>query len=367
MLKKIAVIFGGRACEREVSIITGTLACNLLRGGKYDVLPIYLDEQGRAYTSPLFFEIGEFRKKEFLKKAKRVTLDCGVVYEQVSRGRLKRICSLDGALNCCHGGLGEGGGVSAWLEMQGVPLASPPVAPSAICMDKALTKLMAKALNIPVVDGMRVKEADYRKRGAFLLKNMERRLHFPVIIKPAHLGSSIGIAVAKDEIEVKAALEAAFELDDCVVIEKFLIDKKDINCAAYSVDGEVYVSEAEEAFSSYDGVYGFTEKYIKKEPKSGGRALMTGVLRQKIRGYTRTIYKRLDMEGVVRVDFLVQGDKVYLSEVNTVPGSLAYYLFCDRLSDAKCFLERLVENAIETHKKKQKRLVTTGVLETAVK
>lgn len=368
MLKKIAVVFGGGACEKEISVITGTFACNLLRGGKYDVLPVFLDENYDAYTSSSFFEIGAFKEKDFLKKARRIVANGGGVYELNGKSkRLKKICDLQGALNCCHGGLGEGGGVSALFEMQGVPLASPSTAPSAVCMDKALTKLVAKGLNIPVVDGIRVKECDYRKRGRFLLKNMIRRLKFPVIVKPNRLGSSIGIAVANDEEQVKNALEAAFALDDCVVIERFLVGKKDVNCAAYSLGGEIYVSEAEEAFSSYDGVYGFEQKYIKKEQKSGGRVLLSGILRQRIRGYTKTIYKKLNMSGVVRVDYLVQGEKVYLSEVNTVPGSLAYYLFCDRISEAKAFFEALIDDAIERAGAEKKKILSTGVLDTIVK
>lgn len=367
MLKKIAVVFGGAGCEREISVITGTFACNLLRA-EYDVLPMYFDENWQAYTSQTFFEVERFRKGDFLKGAKRIVVDGGWVYELYGKEKRRRpLCRLDAGLNCCHGGLGEGGGVSALFALNGIPLASPSVTPSALCMDKALTKLVAKALCIPVVDGMRVREEDYQKRGAFLLKNMERRLKFPVIIKPTHLGSSIGIAVANDEAEARAGLDAAFALDDEVVIERFLVGKKDVNCAAYSLGGEVYVSEAEEAFSSYDGVYGFEQKYIKKEQKEGGRVLLTGALRQKIRGYTRTVYKRLNMSGVVRVDYLVQGDKVYLSEVNTVPGSLAYYLFCDRISEAKAFFSAIVEDAIHRAKKGKKRSVTTGVLETAAK
>ena len=368
MLKKVAIAFGGMACEREVSVITGTLACNVLRGGKFDVIPVYFDENGEAYTSNCFFEIANFRKGDFLKRAKRVTFYDGALYEIDPKGkRWKRLFSVDCLLNCCHGGLGEGGGVSAVAEMQGIPLASPSIAPSALCMDKSLAKVFAKGLGIPVVDGMRVRERDYKKRGAFLLKNIERRLKFPVIVKPCHLGSSIGIAVAKDSDEVKSALAAAFELDDCVVIEKFLMDKKDVNCAAYSLGGEVFVSEAETAFSSYDRVYGFEDKYIRKEQKSGNRRLLTGSVRQKIRGYTKTIYRRMNMSGVVRMDFLVQGEKVYLSEVNTVPGSLAYYLFCDRISDARAFFEALIDDGIAHAEAAKKRLVTTGVLDTAVK
>lgn len=367
MLKKIAVLFGGGACEREISVITGTLASNLLQG-EYEVLPVYFDEEWRAYTSLFFFQVEFFRKGNFLKGAKRIAFDGGGVYELYAGGKKRKLlCRLDGALNCCHGGLGEGGGVSALMALNAIPLASPSIAPSSVCMDKALTKLVAKALSIPVVDGLRVREEDYQKRGEFLLKNIERRLKFPVIIKPVHLGSSIGIAVAKDAEEIRRGLETAFAMDDCVVIEKFLLGKKDVNCAAYALKGEVYVSEAEEAFSSYDGVYGFEQKYIRKEQKDGGRSLLTGTLRQKIRGYTRTIYKRLNMSGVVRVDYLVQGEKVYLSEVNTVPGSLAYYLFCDRISEAKSFFAALVEDAILRSSGEKKRLVTTGVLETISK
>lgn len=367
-MKKVAVIFGGEACEREISIITGTFACNVLRGGKYSVLPVFLDEKKRAWTSEKFFEIGAFKEKDFLKKAEEIIIKGGTVYAlNEKNNRLKRLCGLVGALNCCHGGFGEGGGVSAWMEMQGVPLASPPMAASAICLDKALTKVVAKGLNIPIVDGMRVRECDYRHRGEFLLKNIARRLKFPVIIKPTHLGSSIGIRVAKDEEETKRAIEAAFQLDNCVLIERFLEAKRDVNCAAYSLGDEVYVSEAEEAFSAANCVYGFQEKYLKKEQKCGGRVLLSGILRQKIRSYTRTIYKKLNLVGVVRVDYLVEGDKVYLSEVNTVPGSLAYYLFCDRISETKSFLEALIDDAVSKNQESNKQSISTGILNSIAK
>ena len=367
-MKKVAVIFGGEACEREISIITGTFACNVLRGGRYSILPVFLDENKRAFTSEKFFEIGTFKEKDCLKKSQEIIIKEGTVYAlNEKNNRLKRLCNLAAAINCCHGGFGEGGGVSAWMEMQGVPLASPPMAASAICLDKALTKVVAKGLNLPTVDGMRVRECDYRQRGEFLLKNIARRLKFPVIIKPTHLGSSIGIQVARDEEEARQAIEAAFRLDNCVVIERFLEHKRDVNCAAYSLGNEVYVSEAEEAFSAANCVYGFQEKYLQKEQKSGGRVLLSGVMRQKIRCYTRTIYRKLNLVGVVRVDYLVEGDKVYVSEVNTVPGSLAYYLFCDRISEVKTFLEALIDDAISKSESLKKQTISTGILNSIAK
>ena len=368
MLRTVAVIFGGDSCEREISILTGVFVANVLDKTKYKVLPMYVGENGDFFTSDDFVNVTAFQQKNFLKKAKQIVLDGSMMYAMnAKKARLTCIGRMDVAINCCHGGVGEGGGVSGILQTHKIPLASPHVAASGVFLDKALTKLVVKALGIPTVDSFRVNEEDYQKRGAFLLKNIARRLKFPVIIKPAHLGSSIGITVAENVEEIKHGLAVAFQLDHRVIIEKFLVGKKDVNCAAYCVDGEIIVSEAEEAFSSEYGVYGFEEKYLKRTQigeKDGGRCVLKGVLRDKIRSYTRMVYKRLNLRGVVRIDYLVQGENVYLSEVNTVPGSLAYHLFCDRISDARAFFGALIEEAIARQEKERKQVISTGVLHT---
>ena len=238
-------------------------------------------------------------------------------------------------------------------------------------MDKCMTKIVMRGLEIPTVDYIRVNEEDYQKRGAFLLKRIENRLKYPVIVKPAHLGSSIGIATAKNEEEVKQAIATAFSFDHRIIIETLLQNKKDVNCAAYSLNGEIFVSEPEMAFG--EGVYSFEEKYVKrasdgvaqkneKTTKDGGRYVFNGELRDKIRAYTRMIYKRMNLSGVVRMDYLVSDGKVYLCEVNTVPGSLAYYLFCERITDARIFFGELIEEALRKREKKEKKLITTGIL-----
>jgi D-alanine-D-alanine ligase len=159
-----------------------------------------------------------------------------------------------------------------------------------------------------------------------------------------------------------------------VLIEKYLPNKIDVNCAAYLLHGEIVVSEPETAFG--DGIYTFRDKYEKanhanaesigkKCPNSqnqGGRYALSGTLRDKIRSYTRTVYKRMHMQGVVRMDFLVGGGNVYLCEVNTVPGSLAYYLFCERLIDARAFLGDILEEALAADSKGEKEILHTGIL-----
>ena len=366
MMKNVAVFFGGKSCESEISVLTGTFVVNLLDEKRYAVFPVYVGENGSFFTSENFDDVETFKRSDFLAKATQTVFFGRDAYAvNTKKNRLKKLFSVDVALNCCHGGLGEGGGLSGALQLAEIPLASPTLEASGVFMDKAMTKLVLKSLHIPTVDFVRVNEDDYKKRGRFLLKNIGSRLKYPVIIKPAHLGSSIGIAVAENESQAKKAIEDAFALDDRVIIEKFLKDKRDVNCAAYLLDGEIVVSEVEEAASG-DGVYTFEEKYLSQttaeRQKSGGRVALKGALREKIRAYTKTVYKRMNLRGIVRMDYLVQNGSVYLSEVNTVPGSLAYYLFCDRLTDARALLGDLIENAYRESKTAEKQVVSTGIL-----
>ncbi len=366
-MQKIAVFFGGKSCENEISILTGVFVLNVLDRTKYELYPVYIHTDGNTYTSRDMFNLNVFREKN-TTSFQRVFFDEGGMYALNKKKKIRKIAQIDCALNCCHGGLGEGGGVSALMAWNGIPFASPDVTSSSVFMDKYTTKLFLRSLNIPTVDYIRVNEADYKGRGAFLLKSIERRLKYPILVKPSHLGSSIGIAVAENEEEAKQAIENAFLLDDRVIVEKYLRDKKDVNCAAYMRGGEIFVSEAEEAFG--EGVYSFEEKYVKRgqdtplSPKTGGVKPLVGELRDKIRAYTKTVYKRMDFNGVVRMDFLVSEGKAYLCEVNTVPGSLAYYLFCDRISDARAFFGDLIEEGIERGKREEKLLPSTGVLRT---
>ena len=367
-MRKVAVFFGGKSCENEISVLTGIFILNLLDRERFSPFPIYVHTDGGMYTSPDMTNLNVFKEKR-VSSFEKIFLDGGSVYALNEKKRkVKRLAKIDVAINCCHGGLGEGGGVSALAAWNGIPLASPDLTSSGVFMDKSMTKLIARALNVPTVDYIRVNEKDYERRGAFLLKSIRSRLKYPVIIKPAHLGSSIGITLANNEEEVKSALAAAFTLDDRVIIEKYLTNKQDVNCAAYSLQGKIILSEPELAFG--EGIYSFEDKYLRRSndcgtpisSKEGGRYAVSGELREKIRAYTRTVYKRMNLQGAVRMDFLISEGKAYLCEVNTVPGSLAYYLFCDRITDARQFISDLLETAWQEGQQAEKKLVTTGIL-----
>ena len=377
-MRKVAVVFGGRSCENEISILTGVFVLNVLDREKYLPIPIYVHTDGKMYTSKKMFSVGVFQKKDY-HSFQQIFFESGGMYAlNVGKRRIKPLEKPDVAINCCHGGLGEGGGVSAMMEWNEIPLASPDLTASGIFLDKCATKVFMRGIGIPVVEYIRVNEADYEKRGAFLLRTIENRLKYPVIVKPSHLGSSIGIALARDEAELKSALSTAFQMDNRVLIERYLTDKQDVNCAAYAMNGEIYVSEPEPAFG--EGIYSFEEKYVNRTSdgvlrkgesastkNAGGRYALSAELSEKIRAFTRTVYKRADLKGVVRMDFLVSQDKVYLCEVNTVPGSLAYYLFCERVTDARSFFGDLIEEAIRDKVKKEKAVLPAGLLHTAKK
>lgn len=358
-MTNVAVFFGGKSCENEISVLTGVFVLNLLDVERFFPVPVYIHTDGKFYTSEKMRDLNVFKKKDY-SSFMRVLFEDGSMYAfNPKKEKIKRKYKIGVALNCCHGGFGEGGGVSALAELNHIPFASPKTAPSGVFMDKALTKLVAKSLSVPTVDYVRLQENDYKKRGAFLLKNIGARLKYPVVVKPAKLGSSIGISLAETTEEAKTAIEAAFALDDVVLVEKYLAHKRDINCAAYSLSGEIFVSEPEEAYGG--GIYAFSDKYLNRKDGVRGNAPLDEELRKKIRAYTRTLYKRMNLNGIVRMDFLEEDGEVYLGEVNTVPGSLAYYLFCERISDAKNLFSDLLDDALK-NVSAEKKVFSTGIL-----
>ena len=264
MQKSVVVLFGGRSCENEVSIITGTMAANLLRGG-YEVYPVYIAQSGGMFTGDELFSPAAFRGADPAKKFSRAVFADGALF--ALRGRkLREVCRPACALNCCHGMGGEDGAVSGLLDLNGIPNASPDMAGSAIFMDKALTKLFAKSVGVRTLPYFRLGEAEYAKRGAFALKCVEK-LGYPVIVKPNRLGSSIGVTVARTRSELILALECAFAYDSAAIAETYLADRREVNCAALRTGGEIVVSPCEEP-KTRNAFLTFKDKYFRR--RQGG-------------------------------------------------------------------------------------------------
>ena len=349
----VAVVFGGVSSENEVSVITGTMACNVLKKGGKSVLPIYIDHGGALYADENLTDISVFKDGGYSAFAQ-----CGFCVGGVTlfnkRGRPKAVARVGCVLNCCHGGVCEGGAVAGTCATFSLPFASAGMFESAALMDKYLTKLVLLSLGVNTAKYAYSRDIKGAIDGAKLVG-------YPVIVKPATLGSSIGIKKCDDEGELIEALKTAFELDDGVLVEEYLSPRREINCAAYFSDGKVITSPCEEAMSDGE-LLSYDDKYC-----GGGRRIFPADLEPSvadgIRKETERVYSALNMRGVVRFDYIISGACVFLSEINTVPGSLSQYLLSDSYKAFYGVLDRLIAQAqADFAAKKGKRIISTGIL-----
>jgi D-alanine-D-alanine ligase len=357
MAYQIIVIFGGVSNENEISIITGTMTCSVLKKGGNTVLPVYIAQDGTFYGGTELCDITLFRKEEY-RNAFQVLFDRGGVWLKNKKNKLKRFFSCDCVINCCHGGAGEGGGIAGLCALYGLPLASAGMFESAAFLDKYLTKILLKGLNVPTLPYVVARSIDDTAGVTEVLGD------FPYIVKPLSLGSSIGVRRVDTVQELEFALSSALALDQGALIERCLTTRREINCAACRTQKGIELSVCEESLT--DGAFlSFDDKYA-----GGGRSVCPADLNAHldliIRQTTGKVYEKLNMRGIVRFDYLVEGEEVYLSEVNTVPGSLAYYLFDGgkrSLEELYPLLISLIEFARkEQAESKNKTILQTGIL-----
>jgi len=353
MLKQydIAVIFGGVSGENEVSVITGTMVCNvLLRGGK-TVLPVYITHSGASLTGHSLTDITAYKGGEPVAEECAMCRGGFIIFK---KGKPKARVGVGCIINCCHGGVYEGGAVTGAALYNGIPTASPGLFESAAFMNKYLTKLVLSSLGIKTVKYRYFKDITG-------VTKYSRTATYPKIVKPCSLGSSIGIAVVSSAEELIKAAETVFVLDSSLIVEEYITPKREINCAAYGVEGGVVLSPCEEVFSSGE-ILSYDDKY------SGGGthklpADLSGDIEGEIRSITKKIYTALSMTGPVRLDFIVSEGEVFVSEINTVPGSLAQYLFSKSYGQFYEVLCELVALAKYRFKEQgKKKIITTGIL-----
>lgn len=348
MSRKIITVFGGVSNENEISVITGTMASNILCEGGEEVFPVYISQKGEFFTGEALKDIHAFSQNGYEKCPRAVIADGGL-YVFSRRGKVKKFVKADCVLNCCHGGCGEGGGLSGICSAANLPLAGAGMFESSAFLDKYLTKIVLKGLGVTTLPYVYVREGG----------EIPKDIAFPVVVKPVSLGSSIGVQKAENEEELKNALICAFEYDGAAIVEKFAKNRREINCAAYFADGKVCVSQCEEAVTEGD-ILSFEDKY-----QGGGRSQIPADIpaetSEKIREITRCVYEKLNMRGIVRFDFILSDD-VYLSEINTVPGSMAYYLFSGGFKEFYPVLRAVIAQAEADFANSRKTLLSTGIL-----
>ncbi|RXJ60684.1 D-alanine--D-alanine ligase [Candidatus Marinarcus aquaticus] len=309
---KIAIFFGCSSYEHEISIVSSIAMKDVL---KHELVYIFCDQHRELYEIPSstikskLFSSGEY------KKCDKVTLQKGGFAKKSMFGQ-KEI-AYDVVLNLTHGGDGEDGVLASLFEFYGIPFIGPRVEACSVSSHKFLTKGYAQSVD--------VKTIDY----AFYTKNDEIKVDsFPVIVKPVRLGSSIGVSIVKSQEELDYALDVAFEFDDAIIIEPFIANIKEYNLAGCVINGEFNFSIIEEPQKAE--FLDFDKKYLDFSRTSKAlEADIDETLKEKIKEAFKKLYNTLFIGSLIRCDFFVVDGEVYINEINSIPGSMANYLFED--------------------------------------
>lgn len=328
MKRKLVLIFGGKSVEHDISIITALQTLKFFPN-EIDCLPIYIDKNGSWWVADNLNDIKIYRKFfHYAKNLKRVSILSGTdVLLVEKKEKFLPYCQIDVVVNCCHGNVGEDGSLQGMLKTCGIACTSSGVTSSAICMDKIFMKDILKANKIDSVEYVKFDKCAYVHEKKKIINSILKTIKFPLIVKPANLGSSIGISVCQNQEEFFDAVEFALQFDERILVEKYVENAREFNCACFVYKGNFFVSSVCEV-KNKDKIFSFDDKYCSKTIQT---QKLEKTLEFKVKKLTEKVYKLLNCQGVVRVDFLfdTKTNKLLVNEVNTIPGSLAFYLFKD--------------------------------------
>lgn len=365
-MKTIGVFFGSRSPEHDISIITGQLIISGLKKLGFPVVPVYIDKQGRWFLGAEFGELKSFTGSKLnLDNFKQYTLDLEQSQGKLvlnQKGFLGKTLVIDVAFPALHGSNGEDGTIQGLLEMFNVPYVGCNVASSAIAMDKILTKQILKANNIATSEFISFNKTSWDKGYDAILNDLEKTLGFPMVVKPPLLGSSIGIVKVSNRKDLVQAVETAFYYGNQVLVEDCVENLMDITCAVMGND-EPIASLLQESVVSSE-VLSFSDKYLADGGSQLGNAQksmliparISAQLTEQIRASALAAFKALNCAGIARVDFLLdqQAGKYYVSEINTLPGTLYHHLWDKSGVPFLQLLTRLIALGEEAHAAKNR-------------
>lgn len=372
--KTVAVLFGGRSVEHEVSVITGHQIMDALKAAGYAVLPIYITKDGEWYAGERLHDIKMFtdptREPTQTGGVHRVSLSPDrsvrqlLVHPASRRGFFRKTPEFwaDAFFPTLHGSFGEDGALQGLLELSDVPYIGAGVAASAIAMDKSLTKVVCRGAGIPVLDCLVIARDDWQTDTPSVLAQVEKFCNYPVIVKPVNLGSSIGVKRCDDISSLQEALATALLLDHRALIEKALTNFIEINCAVMGPPEQPSVCEqpmTSEAILSFDAKYKRGGKGAKRGGEPQGMASLDRLipapisqdLTDGVQAYAVQAFRAIGAAGTARIDFLYHtaAGELYLNEINSIPGSLAFYLWEASGMPFDQLVERLIVIALNRH------------------
>ena len=346
MKTNIAVFFGGRSVEHEISVLSALQAINAFNREKYEVVPVYITKQGKWFTGDALLDIENYKDMKALEsKAEEVFMKPVYgdhnLYKSKSGGLFSKghqaVCELHAALPVLHGTNGEDGVFEGVLETIGLPFAGCNTLSSGVGMDKIMMKMILQADGIPVVDFVWTTDKAWGRNRDKVIEEIESKLSYPVIVKPANLGSSVGIGKASDRRQLIERIDEAEKFSDRIIIEKCIEELQEINCAVLGDSEESRASILEEPIKSGE-ILSYTDKYMGGS-KTSDRGMAASDKRipadlpedvtKRIQDLALGTFKSLNCHGVSRVDVMIDKatGEIYVNEINTIPGSLSYYLW----------------------------------------
>ena len=383
MKLKVALLFGGKSVEHEVSVISGIQAYRSMDTDKYDVLPVYMTKNNEMYVGDDIGKIEEYKDiNALLQKSRRVIMVNNEGKVQLMAYPFKKlgknpVYDIDLVFPVVHGTNVEDGALQGYLKTMGIPFAGCDVTASAVGMDKYIQKVILKEAGVPVLDALTFVLSDYEDMDK-LMDRIEKELGFPVIVKPVNLGSSVGISVAHDRVELADSIDDAFRYASRILVEHAITRLREINCSVLGDENAAEASECEEPLHSKD-ILSYEDKYV-SNAKGGGSKGMASVSRkipadfspekrEEVRAMAVRAFKALGCSGVSRIDFMIDEDtdKFYFNEINTIPGSLAFYLWEPLGVPYKELLSRMIDLALKRSRNEEKLTFTfdTNILSSA--
>ncbi len=370
MKTNVAVFYGCRSVEHEVSIISAVQAMHAIDREKYDVTPVYVAKTGEMYTGDALFTIEEYKDlPTLLKKCKRVNFvreaDLVLMTELKSGIFSKKPIAIDVAFPIVHGTNCEDGTIEGLFEFLNLPYVGCDIISSAVGMDKAVFKDVLKNAELPVLDYVTIRAREYFADKIAIADKLINKIGLPLIVKPVNLGSSVGITKVTAIEKLDDALTLAFSFADRVLVEHAVTEIREINCSVLGDCDECMASVCEEPFMN-DEILSYEDKYMGNSKNGGSSKGMASLGRKipadisdeqtkEIRELACKIFKAIGASGVVRIDFIIDNatNTVYANEINTIPGSLSFYLWDATGVPYKELINKLIDLAFKRQRNRE--------------
>ncbi len=373
MKTTIGVFFGGRSTEHEISVISANQAINAIDKDKFDVVPVYITKQGKWYTGDALLEISNYRNTaSMLDKCQEVYMK--PIYGDYNLYKAKKpmfgsdvFAKFDVVIPVLHGSNGEDGIFEGVLETIGIPYAGCSTLASANGMDKITMKMILQASGIPVVDYLWFTDRQWFEKRDELIGDIEKKLGYPVIVKPANLGSSVGIGRAHDRDDLIDKINTAEQYSSRIIVEHMVDNLQEINCSVLGDCDDYQTSVLEEPIKSGE-ILSYTDKYMGgSKGKTGMQSAQKRIPADLPESETALIkdlagktFAVLSCHGVSRVDMIIDRDNrnIYVNEINTIPGSLSFYLWEASGIKFDKLMERLVSLALKRKRDESTKTVS---------